>query len=500
MFEYGEVMKLLTFLFMYIASSSLLYAFTLTEENLIKMAKQSNPSSSEIEASFLASQVDAMELQDRYGFEAYGQYGHVDTNEKAVVSFQPVFTTVNQYKVGVKKYSKYGLVLDANTSVLQQSGISESGSNYKDLHTTRHEIGVQADLWKDFLGRISKAQFNSAKDIQAKDEYQLKIGQQVFEINARRLYWNLVANAQKLEINNSLIRTAAKQLRDVKKRRANSVSDSAEVAKFQSLVFKRRGQIILLKYEREMLLKSLREMFPQLNGKKVTLGKFNIDKTIFEVVSCTQTINKLQSAPLEYTKYDEILTLLKNVQERGKSVDNTYDDIDLKLDLKLYQIGVASQTDDNKNFYGDYNSSLDDIADNDRQGMSAGLVLTIPFGEDKSATTKVKERLTELKFDAQLAKIESNVRATHDQVKESVTLLTQLITTQRANSKALAVRVKELQKKYKQARIQEFVLIQDQEALLQSDISVIDTQLTVIGTLFDYLSVFDTYPCAFNRN
>lgn len=240
-------------------------------------------------------------------------------------------------------------------------------------------------------------------------------------------------------------------------------------------------------------------MFPELNGQNLVLGKYNIDQTVFQVLSCTQTIQNLKAIPYEHTKYDEVVELLKKVKAREVKVANTYDDIDLKLDVKLAQIGVSSETDDNTNYEGDYEGSLDDISDNDRQTFIAGVTLTIPFGEDRASTTKVKEKLAELQFESQLQKMDSNVKATHTQIKESVRFLTDLMRTQRANSKSLTVRVKELQKKYRQARIQEFVLIQDEEMLLQSDISVIDTQLTVINTIFDYLAVFNTYPCQFNR-
>lgn len=495
----GDLMKSSLVFLWVILNANLAFGFTLTEENLIKMATKSNPTSAEIEASFLGSRVHAMELRDGFGYEAYGQYGHVDTNERALVSFMPVFTTVNQYKLGVRKYSKYGLVLDANTSVTSQSGFSDVGSTFNEVHSTKHEVGLQADLWRDFMGRISNAKFKNAKDLEAKDELQFSISQKNFVLNVRRLYWNLVANAEKLKINERLSLAAKKQLQDSKRRMANSVADTAEVARFEALVHQRTGQIILLNYEREALLKNLRQMFPELNSKKLNLGKYNINKTIFEVLSCTQTIQNLEAVPYEHTKYDEVVELLKKVKEREKSVATTYDDIDLKLDLKLAQIGISSETDDNINYEGSYQGSLNDITQNDRHTMTAGLTLTIPFGEDRSTTAKVKEKLSELQFESQLQKIQSNVNATHTQIRESVRFLTELMKTQRANSKSLNVRVDELKKKYRQARIQEFVLIQDEELLLQSDISVIDTQLTVINTIFDYLSVFNTYPCQFNR-
>ena len=88
-------MKLLSLL-IFVSSWSFAEEFTLTENNVIAMSKASNPSLMEIEASFLASKVRLEELKDRFGFEAYAQYGHQNTNEKAIVVFQPVFTNINQ--------------------------------------------------------------------------------------------------------------------------------------------------------------------------------------------------------------------------------------------------------------------------------------------------------------------------------------------------------------------------------------------------------------------
>ena len=56
-----------------------------------------------------------------------------------------------------------------------------------------------------------------------------------------------------------------------------------------------------------------------------------------------------------------------------------------------------------------------------------------------------------------------------------------------------------MKRKYNQARIPEYVLIQDQDALLSSDLSIVDTQLAILNTLLDYFVVFTQTPCSFNR-
>lgn len=491
-------MKLILISFLW--GSSLFAAdFNITEGELGKMAKKSNPSLNEIEATFLDSKIRAKELEDKFGYELYAGMNHSNTKEKSTISFQPVFTNVNQYKVGVKKYTKYGIVLDLNRSVDIRSGSSESGSDYKDMSTTTNELGVQIDLWKDFLGAVTNSQVKNLQDMQKKDDLQSKISKRVFEVNVRKLYWNLVANHEKIKITNRLYKTAKKQAADARKRRANSVADRAEVARFESLVHQRKGSLLVLRHKRESLHKSLREMFPVLNEKELKMGSYNLDQTIFQVLACTTQIDKEKITPTNHSDYTEVVKLLRGIKDRQGKVDRSYDDIDVKLDLKLREVGVASESSDGTNYEGSYEDSLTDLSDNDRSGMVAGLIITIPFGEDKGSTQEVKEILTEKRFESSINKLDSDIKSTHLQIKRSVKLLGMVIQEQKSNSQKLKTRVKEMTKKYKQARIPEYALIQDQDLMLESDLAVIDTQLMILSTVLNYFTVFNNYPCAFNR-
>mgnify|MGYP003685775489 CR=1 FL=1 len=471
-------------------------SFGITEDNLLKMVKESNPSLDEIEASFLDSKIQAKQVEDNMGYEFYSGYTHNHTKEKPLIVFQPVFSNVNQYKIGVKKYTKYGVVLDAHRSIDTRS----SDDTYTDLTTTTDELGIQMDLWRDFMGKVTRAQLSNARSMRKKDQLQAEISKNALTVNVRKLYWSIVANDEKLKITKNLYSAAQKQAKNARKRAANSITDKAEVARFESLVHARKGAILSLEYEREMLIKNLREIFPQLNLKDISLAKVNFNKTIFEVLACTTQIDQQKKVPFEHTSYDEVINLLKGIQNNQYKVDNSYDSVDLKFDLKLKRIGVASETSDGSNYSGDYEKSIKDMQDNDRGAMSAGLLLTVPFGENRGGTAKIKKALTERRFRSNMQKLETNVVSTHHQVKRSVKLLSHVITEQKQNSKQLAIRVKEMKKKYSQARIPEYALIQDEDSLLQSDLNIVDTQLLVVTTILDYISVFNTFPCTFNRN
>ncbi|MAX67500.1 MAG: hypothetical protein CME66_11245 [Halobacteriovoraceae bacterium] len=469
--------------------------YKVTEQNLLVKAKTNNPTLADIEATFLSSKVKEQELADKFGYEFYSGYNYIGTKEKAIISYQPVFSNVNQYKIGVKKYTKYGVVLDANRSV----DIRSTDDNYKDISTTTDEFGVQLDLWRDFMGAVSKSQVDNLKDLKKKDELQAKISKKTFEINVRRLYWQLVANEEKLRITRSLFKAAQKQAANARLRKANSISDKAEVARFESLVHQRKGSLLFLEYERELLLKNLRSFFPDLNNYELSLGKYNLSKTVFDVLACSTRIDQQKNVPYEYTDYDEVVSLLQSIKGRQIKIDKTYDSVDLKLDLKFKRTGIASETQDGTVYTGDYAGSIEDMTENDRSGLSAGVMLSVPFGEDKGSTEDVKKLLTEKQFEANIVNLNTNVISTHKQVKKSVKILAEVIKQQKANSKKLEIRVKEMKKKYSQARIPEYALIQDQDSLLQSDLAVVDTQLQVVNTILDYFTIFNQFPCTFNR-
>lgn len=481
-----------------LSSSVFASSYQVTEKNLVELLNEKNPSVQELESSFLNSQVTYEQFKDKFGFELYGGYNHNTTNERSAISFQPIFETNNQYKLGVKKYTKYGLVLDLSANSDMRTSHSTS-TTYKDLTTTTYQFNVQMDLWKDLFGKLTRAQFDNALDMKKKDQMQKDISLSALKVNTRKMYWTLVANEEKLKITTNLLEIANKQASNARKRMANSITDKAEVARFESLVHQRRGQILLLKYEKEQLIKNLRNLFPTLNGREIELSNYNLNKTVFNVLACTAKIRSQKGVPYSSTKYDEITALLRTIKNRQKVVDNKYDDIDLKLDLKLKDVGVGGDADTNGNISGSLSKSLDDMRDEDRKGLSAGVIFTVPFGENKAATSKVLEKLSESRFEANIQKLDSNVIALHDQVKSSVGILTEVIKAQKANSRELSIRVKEMKKKYAQARIPEYALIQDQDSLLSSDLTVVDTQLRVVSIILDYFAVFNEFPCGFNK-
>jgi hypothetical protein len=475
-----------------------LLAVSLTEEGILKLANESEtPKLDEIQSQLLDSQVKQAELQDKFGTNLYAGHNYIKTRELGLITFMPVFSPVRQYQMGLKKNFSYGV--QGNLYALTDSRSTEDG-RYKNLNTTTYALELNLDLWKDLFGKVTKAQVESAKLSEESAKMQADINEKVFKITLRRIYWSLVANQEKLKISNNLYQTAIRQAEDAKRRQANSIADVSEVARYQAQVSSRKGSMLYLQYERENLLKQLRSMLPVLTPAKVELGEYSLNKTVFEVLECTNKINQQNGIPYDYTQFDELSAKLRELEKKQNTVDDSHSDIDVKLATVFKRTGVGSRDIGNNKYEGSYQESLDDMSNNDRSGMSLGLMINIPLGVKGNNTEEIKKQYTKRKMQASIRELDNNLEATHWQISESIKILADVIQTQKENSKQLTLRVNEMQKKFNQARIPVLALIQDQDSLMSTDLSIIDTQLAILNTLLDYFVVFTETPCAFNRN
>jgi hypothetical protein len=266
---------------------------------------------------------------------------------------------------------------------------------------------------------------------------------------------------------------------------------------YESQVAQRKGSILYLEFEREKLLQQLKNLIPELSSKEIQLVAYNLEDVIAGVFECTQVINSQTSVPYEYTEYDELTKKLKLIQSNEITMAQTYSDIDLKLTTRFKKTGIGSEAKGQNYFEGSYADSLDDMNENNRSGMDIGMLLTIPFG--RGSTEDTKAVLAKNKFSYQIEDFNNSLVSSHGQLVKSIKLLYEVIEIQKVNSKKLKERLLIMQKKYDQARVPVSALIQDQDALLSSDLTIVDTELTILNTLFDYFTIFNKTPCSLNR-
>jgi outer membrane protein TolC len=469
----------------------------INEKFLSQVAQKGSPQLDQIQAAFLNADLRKGETEAQFAPELYGQAAYAETNERPIITFIPIWSPTKQAALGVRQNLRSGFSVQAQATADQRSAVSPGGK-YRDVSTTTLSFTMQMDLWKDLLGRLSKAQLESAQLDSKRAELEKDIQTKSFHISLRRVYWSLVANQESLKIAEELLKTAQRQSNETQQRFKNAVAESDEVARYAAQVSSREGTLTYLQYQRETLLKQLKNLLPELMASELTLGTYDLAKTFDRVMICTATIAGESKVPYHFTRYDEATEMIRKVRTHAATINSRYDDPDVKLYGTVRSTGVGSNETD-FGYRGSYGAAFDDMTATNRSGYEVGLKFSVPLGDTQKLNQKTKELYDEKRLTAAINATDAQVINTHQQLVRSISLLNDVIKSQRVTSTQLEKRLAFMRRKYEQARASVNDLIQDQDALLNSELMTIDTQLQILNVLFDYLAIYTETPCEFNR-
>jgi len=461
------------------------FALNVSEEKLIEWARSESFNAKKLELEKLNSQYNYNAFEDKFQASVQVKYNYLKTKETSFSSFAPITSPIKEAQVILSKPTMYGVQGSVS------AGTSQVSNNFYQSGTTaKFGAAVAIDLYKDLFGKTTRANQDSLlikKEI-AKKESEITTHAYIGQV--RKLYWSLVANNESLKIARELLDTSKKLEKDTFDRFKNNVADKGELSRTRSQVEARNGQILLLEFERSELFKRLKEMFPnKLGSENVSLSSYNLDNTIAEVLACSANISSKADAPKEYTKYDEVLALLKQDLRLSKKINESYSKADLKLVSELNYIG--------KDF--SHSDAIDELKDSGRQQYAVGFQLDIPLGNAKKATEEIRDEIIQKSKISRYQEVEGKLAALHSQTVNSINVLYKVIAAQKRNSILLDETLKSSKKKFKQARLSSRELIQDEDSLLQSNLNEINTKYNVISTLIDYFSVFTETPCSINK-
>lgn len=490
-------MRIIYLVLSYLLSFPAYSSLILTENGLRDLSKRATPTLDEIEATYLSSDLRNREELQKLSPELYGSARYAETNEKPIIPFIPIFSPVKAGEVGIRQNLNHGISVSAGAATTQQSAVTMTGK-YRNVTTTSLVASTQIDLWRDLMGRATKAKLRNAEDERKRAEFEKAIQEKAFHISLRKIYWALVANNESLKISKGLLQAAETQAEDSRRRFKNNVAETDEVARNNAQVASRRSTLISLEYQKKSYIRQLRTLIPDLADEEISLGDYDIDGTISKVLACTTGIAGYTKVPYENTLYDDSISLLRGMMKNNKIINEREADPEVALVGRVQSVGVSSE-EKSFGYRGSYGDSIDDMTGQNRTGYSVGINVVIPLGDAREATQKTRELYDEKRMAALVGRSESNLVTVHQEIMTTIGLLNEVIEAQRANTVELNRRLTFMRKKYQQARASINDLIQDQDALLSSELLVIDTRLAVLNVVLDYLAVYSETPCEFNR-
>jgi outer membrane protein TolC len=475
----------------------------LNENLLNQIASKGTPRLDEIESALLSATLGDNQAKERFAPELFGRGSYLETRERAIIRFMPIWSPVAQAQMGVRQNMANGLSATAAITTDQRNAQAPIGS-FRNITTTTLSFTMQMDLWRDLFGRLSKAQLENAQLEQKRAEIEKDIQTKAFRVTLRRIYWGLVANQEALTISEELLKTAKRQAEETKLRFRNAVAEADEVARHEAQVASREGSILYLKYQRETYLKQLKNLLPELAASEISLDNYDLSKTMDNVLACTATIARESKVPYHYTRYDDTISLLRKIKVNAAQINQRMSDVDVQLFGTVQARGVGadelpSNIENVTNSRGSHGAAFNDMTTNNRTGYEVGLQFSMPLGDARENTKRTKELYDDKRLSAAINNTEAQIESTHYQLVKSIAILNDVIKAQRTNTEQLNKRLGIMRRKYEQARVSVNELIMDQDALFNSRLTTIDTQLQILNTLFDYLVIYTETPCEFNR-
>jgi len=457
----------------------------LSEKKLKDFALEGAPEISKLIAQALRSSVAHGEYQDRFSPSLFSNLSYLRSKEDPVISYQPIYSPKTVAEIGIQKTFASGisakLTGSNDTREFSLSGTPEKRS------IAYGSLELDIDLWKNFLGRTDQNSLDSLEAALNQTVINKELGVYTFLTKLRGHYWKLVAIDESIKISQNLFESAKKQEQDAKERYKSSIADKSELARYKAQSASRSSSVSSLQFQKEVQIRELKKLVSNLKNTEVLLAPYDLDLVVGKVLECVTQINNYQDVPLENTLYDELGKEIETYHNKKEAIAETYNDIDIQLSSTLYNKAVNDNAPD----------AISDASSKDKMAYQVSLGLTIPLGGGNTEEDKVKAERIEK--ESQTNRIYQNLASTHQFMKKSINLLIQSIQSQKSGKENLEIRLKEVAKKYRQGRISVGEYINDQDALFQTELQIIDTKSAILQTLLEYLNVFTKTPCSFNR-
>lgn len=457
----------------------------LSEPYLIKIIDKKPPALDQVEASFLKAKFDHLSLKDRLSFRLDGEGRVFESDERLLNQFDGgVIQNATNYSLALNKPTRYGVDLG-----LKVFGDKVTNAFVSGAATNGVTLSMAIDLFQNFLGKKTNSDLKRSALGLKRAELEKKISIKAFESNVRKVYWALVANQERSRLLTYLVKTSEKQYKDIRRKKRSGVADSGEVARAKAQWSTRQSSLLSVQYQRGQLVKSLKEMLPELKNQKIAPISFKRGQIKTEVLKCTNVIAGSVSTPLNLTSYDEIAAYLIEEDKLEQKALSGYSDPTVKLVGEVSQVGRD---------FGMENAR-ENLFDDGQPRLSLGVQVSVPLGKRKKESQKTAEAMAKMRYRSQAQINLLKVQAFHEETVNMVKILRKVIASQGDTNILLEKSLKFSKKKYNQARIGLPELIVEQEAYFQSKLSEIDSNLTIMNILMDYFSVFNETPCGLNK-
>lgn len=462
----------------------------INEQKLKELMTNNVPSIEKINAMVVQSDLDLSQYNQKYSTTVNGQANYNGVDGSVFNGYQGQFNDpARNYGLSVNQNLPVGVNLDVGIyNNFAKTYNYQPGESINSQYGSSLEAKLTVDLWKNLLGYTERAEKLGLKLSQEETKEQAKLETTKFYNEIRKMYWQLSINYSLTKIYETLINQAILQENNVRKMYRASVADRGDLARTTAVVNTRKADLASLQYNIEMIKKELSNLIPELNDKELEFEFGTFDGIQNSIKACFNKIQTQKEVPLNATSYTKIIDYKDEKINANLKALERYSGPNVTLEAKAASLGYGKENSD----------SFSDMSDVERKDYSIGLNISMPFGSAYSDTKENQMKVLKMQHNASKKEIMSNLISYHNYFSVSMQKLMNVMEDQKAYRDNLTIRVESMRKKYNQGRVSLSELIQDEDALFESELALVNSYYNIISLMIDYFSVFNDFECDFN--
>ncbi|MFW7380003.1 MAG: TolC family protein [Oligoflexus sp.] len=352
-------------------------------------------------------------------------------------------------------------------------------------------MGIEIDLWKNFLGRFDQKQQVHLQRLVEKSKLKTNLDRKSLHITLRSLFWQLASQDRRIEIYRKLVQSAERGYRDAQARQRDHVADQGMVAKLSANLSSAQAQYQAASIQKHFLEKELKTLIPSLQGRDLDIiaSYHSIRQTVSQSVKCAETVGRLRSIPFDHTEYDDMIRTIQEALELEQGLLDNYDRADVKLSYQAQSFGLDE----------DFSESQKQAASLDKTGYEIVLSIDVPLGRQLRQSKKQQLQLSERRARIDQSNLEAQFKATHESLTHVIKHLSYAVDLFHKSITQLETSFHNTGTKFRQGRISVHEYLSDQDMLLQTQLEVLNIEERIILETLNYFRVFNQSPCELNR-
>jgi outer membrane protein TolC len=361
------------------------------------------------------------------------------------------------------------------------------GQNY---YTPVLGFGVEIDLWRNLWGHLDEQQRNQLAARLRQSKIKAKLDRKNLHMTLRSLYWQLTAQKHRIAIYRQLVASAKRGYRNIQSQLRDNIADQGSAAKLSANLSSAQAQLKTALIRQNFLQKNVQTLIPNLQGRDIQVAGVysSIRQAVARSVACTNKVGHYRGIPYEYTEYDDLIRSIHEALQAESHVIDAYDSADVKLQANVQSFGLDEEL-------GEAQSQSLSF---DKTGYEMLLTFQMPLGE-LDRTEKLQLAIANQKAKMEETELEAEIKATHENLTKVIDHLSAAVDLYHESIAQLEEAFRNARQKFQQGRISVHDYLADQNALLESQIQVLDIEEQIIMQTLDYFKVYNQAPCEFNR-